>query len=373
MVNGRPGRDRTLARAVAQAYGSILEPGRYPVGVVYLDLEPELVDVNVHPQKAEVRFADGRAVSDALFRVLADELATAFGMPVATRSWGPATLRSAPPFGSPSLSSASSPHFPSTSLPSPPFPSPPLRPPSVNPHGDPPTLFPNSREGAWLPASSATDRSASEQAPSLPYPIVDPSAAPGRAAFGELKFIAQLRQTFLVCEGPDGLYVLDQHAAAERVTFHRLRRAFVGRDIATQTLLFPVTVEVKAADAALLEEEQDAFTRLGLDVRAVGPTTVAVHAVPRLLARAEPETLVRDLIAEVARTGGRAFSNTVDLVLATMACHGSIRAGDRVSPEEAAFLLTALDEVDFAGHCPHGRPILTRVGWEELERKVGRR
>jgi DNA mismatch repair protein MutL len=194
-----------------------------------------------------------------------------------------------------------------------------------------------------------------------------------RPAFSRLSFIAQVKQTFLLCEGADGIYVLDQHAAAERVTFHRLRTSYRGRDIATQALLFPVSVEVTAQDAAFVEEEQRALSDLGLDVRAIGPTTVAVHAMPRLLSRAKPEHIVRDLIAEVTRTGGRAFSNAVDLVLATMACHGSVRAGDRLSAEEASALLVALDQVDFAGHCPHGRPIVTRIGWDELERKVGRR
>jgi DNA mismatch repair protein MutL len=205
-----------------------------------------------------------------------------------------------------------------------------------------------------------------------PYPLLE-TAADERPAFSRLSFVAQVRQTFLLCEGPDGLYVLDQHAAAERVTFHRLRKAYAGRDVATQALLFPVSVEVTASDAAFVEEEQAAFVALGLDLRAIGPTTVAVHALPRLLSRAKPESVVRDLIAEVTRSGGRGFSNAVDLVLATMACHGSVRAGDRLSPSEASALLVALDQVDFSGHCPHGRPIVTRIGFDELERKVGRR
>jgi DNA mismatch repair protein MutL len=100
---------------------------------------------------------------------------------------------------------------------------------------------------------------------------------------------------------------------------------------------------------------------------------VSVHAVPKLLQRASPERLVRDLLSEVTRSGGRSFSNAVDLALATMACHGSIRAGDPLSATEAAALLAALDEADFAGHCPHGRPVVTYIGWAELERKVGRR
>jgi DNA mismatch repair protein MutL len=287
------------------------------------------MDVNVHPQKSEVRFADGRAVAEALFRVLADELARAFAMPVATRSWnrpGATSLRVAE---------------------------------------------------ALLPTPLAPAKVAETAAP-LPWSFSGPveSANPARdpqPAFSTLRFIAQVKQTYLLCEGPDGLYILDQHAAAERLTFHRLRTAYLAREISTQTLLFPVAVTVRECDVAFVSEEQETLTRLGLQVRAIGPTSLAVHAMPQLLAHASPETLLRDLIGEASRTGTRAFSDSVDLALATMACHGSIRAGDRVQAEAAEALLAGLDLVDFSGHCPHGRPVVTRVGWDELERKVGRR
>jgi len=353
LVNGRVVRDRALARAVAQAYGSVLDPMRYPLGAVYLDLDAALVDVNVHPQKAEVRFADGRAVGEALFKILADELSRAFGFPVAVRTWNRA--RATDPARD----------FPMVS-------------PAV-------PLGPTATDGEWRLPWSFTEGTARDAttAPSgpmgagaapepHPYPLLEPLTTT-RPSFSRLGFIAQVKQTYLICEGVDGLYVLDQHAAAERVMFHRLRTAYVGRDIATQALLFPVTVELTASDVAFVEEEQRALAEIGLDVRPIGPSTIAVHALPRLLSRAKPENVVRDLIAELTRSGGRAFSNAVDLVLATMACHGSIRAGDRLSAEEAAALLASLDEVDFSGHCPHGRPIVTRIGWDELERKVGRR
>jgi DNA mismatch repair protein MutL len=343
LVNGRVVRDRALARAVAQAYGSVLDPMRYPLGAVYVDIDPALVDVNVHPQKAEVRFSDGRAVGEALFKILAEELARAFGFPVAVRTWNRARGVD-PPRDYPTVEAAP---LPSTGAVS---------------------------EGEnRLPWSFATgDGRATTQDEARPYPLFEPLAAP-RPSFARLGFVAQVKQTYLLCEGVDGLYVLDQHAAAERVTFHRLRQAYVGRDIATQALLFPVRVDVTPSDVAFVEEEQRALAEIGLDVRAVGATTIAVHAMPRLLSRAQPENVVRDLIAELTRSGGRAFSNAVDLVLATMACHGSIRAGDRLSAVEAAALLASLDDVDFSGHCPHGRPIVTRIGWDELERKVGRR
>jgi DNA mismatch repair protein MutL len=177
---------------------------------------------------------------------------------------------------------------------------------------------------------------------------------------------------FLVCEGADGLYVLDQHAAAERVTFERLRASFREHRIASQRLLVPEVIVLSPDEHALLEEHAEEALRLGVEVRLLSGSSVAVHAVPRLLARASPERLVRDLVAELGRASKRPFNDAADLVLATMACHGSIRAGDAVSPEEASALLLALDAVDFAGHCPHGRPVVMRLPFAELERRVGR-
>jgi len=184
--------------------------------------------------------------------------------------------------------------------------------------------------------------------------------------------VGQVRATFLLCEGDDGLYVLDQHAAAERVTFDRLRRAYASRSVASQRLLAGEIVELLPAEVAALEENAEAVAALGIEVRAVGVSAVAVHSVPALVARAAPARLVRDIVAEVSRAAGRPFGAAADLVLATMACHGSARAGDALSREEAEALLRALDAVDFSGHCPHGRPVITRISFDELERRVGR-
>jgi DNA mismatch repair protein MutL len=415
-VNGRHVRDRALARAVAQAYGSVLEPGRYPVGVVYLDLPHALVDVNVHPQKAEVRFADGRAVADALYKVVAADLARAFGLPTPGGPWQRSKMRpveetarggewtfqaGAPP------ASGARPSWQSVATERDPAPTGAPEPPprateaeiaavavgaalgelamrAVGVASDrPPDTRPSSAPAAGAEPPPALEIApprppAVEIAPAPPplrYPTADEIGAPveRRVPFGALRYLAQVRQTFLLCEGPDGVYVLDQHAAAERVTFHRLRRGWDARAIAKQKLLFPTLVEVAASEVALVEEAREAFEGAGLDVEVAGATSVAVHAVPALLARAAPERLLRDLVGELGRTGERAYSGAIDRALATMACHGSLRAGDPVAPEEVAALLAALDEVDFAGHCPHGRPIVMRIGWLELEQKVGRR
>jgi DNA mismatch repair protein MutL len=372
-VNGRPVRDRALAVTVAHAYGSVLERGRYPRGAVYLDLPLELVDVNVHPQKAEVRFADPRALGDALYGILSRQLSSAFSLP---------------PRKSAASSNAGSSNAPSTSS-------------SFAELRTPGAVRVTASEPFAPPSSLLETRSAADPRPNLDAVEVEleetlasafSERAPERAVvhslsdsvaasfqpnsgtrWSSLRFVAQLRQTYLLCEGNDGIYLLDQHAAAERVTFTRLRKEYLSRAVPSQALLFPAIVEVSASEAELVEARAREFAEVGLDVRVRGPESVSVHAVPRLLARGSPERMLRDLLAEVTRKAERAFSDAVDLALATLACHGSIRAGDTLSKSEADALLSALDAADFAGHCPHGRPVVTFLGWTELERKVGRR
>ena len=355
-VNGRPVKDRQLARAVAQAYGSVLEVGRYPVGVLYLDLPPELVDVNVHPQKAEIRFADARAVFDAVTRELNVLLGKAFAIPAlgptpyarAFRAWSASAVNGAQ---SPSWPGGSAVTHPASATP-----------------GLPATTEAFDFGSPSAPAAAAADPWSLRP----PSPEAATSLFSDRGFYARLRFVGQVRGTFLICEGEDGLYVLDQHAAAERVTFDRLRRAYASRAVASQRLLTGEIVELLPAEVAALEENADALGALGIELRAVGPSAVAVHAVPALVSRAPPARLVRDVVAEVSRSAGRPFGAAADLVLATMACHGSARAGDALSREEAEALLRALDVVDFSGHCPHGRPVITRIPFDELERRVGR-
>ncbi len=416
LVNGRPVRDRAILVAIAQAYGSVLERGRYPRGVVYLDLPSELVDVNVHPQKQEVRFADARAVSDAVYVTLSRALATAFSLPTPDRSaWGrrapernaasgaetagnrgyaPSGAGYAPsgayiPSGGHTPSGAYVPsgagHSPSTPY-------------GAGARGSTPNEYPPRHEDAVSVEGSVSlgtlgHDEADLSRPTLSIPLQpgpsfaedaraviavrDSAAAPIQPSpnvrWSMLRFVAQLRQTYLLCEGDEGIYLLDQHAAAERVTFTRLRREYQSRAVPSQALLFPAVIDVTATEAEIVEQCGAEIAEVGLEVRVRGPESVSIHAVPRLLQRASAERLLRDLLSEVSRGGGRAFSAAVDLALATMACHGSVRAGDPLTASEAKALLVALDQADFAGHCPHGRPIVTFTSWAELERKVGRR
>jgi DNA mismatch repair protein MutL len=422
-INDRPIRDRALAVAAAQAYGSVLERGRYPRGVIYLELPPRLVDFNVHPQKLEVRFAEPRAVSDALYQVLSAQLGRAFAAPSPAGSPGAAlpltgsgpesepraTLRSSapPPNLGPSSVSALGPWE---------------RPPAVGRFESPRAGWARVQRGEEparpMPGPSSVssdtlgrvtdgsdtvgrvtvdDTATDGDTPASPsvhdpllaalanLPAAGTEGAPtvGRnlqsvqsadhVEWAALTFLAQLRHTFLLCEGPAGLYVLDQHAAAERVTYDRLRQQYRSRSVASQALLFPVEVELTTEEAEFLEQNAGEFSALGMDLRHRGNQWVSVHGVPRLLERLNPERLLRDLLSETMRQGGRGFSGAVDLALATLACHASLRAGDPIDAMEAKALLAALDGTDFAGHCPHGRPIVSFTSYAELERKVGRR
>jgi DNA mismatch repair protein MutL len=338
VINGRPVRDTALARAVAYAYGSVLAPGRFPAGVVLLELDPGEVDFNVHPQKLEVKLRRGRNVLDALTRWLAKTLGTAAwsGVTRGASYWeqrlGNVLDASAPP-------------------------------------------APSAASDAWglgaLPThvAEAVSPWPARDATSTATSLIEP-----RGFFSALRPLGQAQRTFLICEGQDGLYVLDQHAADERIRFDRLRRAYAAREVKVQQLLFPERVECTDLEATLVETHGDALASMGLPATRLGPTTVAISGVPAILRRAvSPAQLLRDVWAELQRSGERAFSDAIDMALATMACHGSIRAGDALSPEEIGELLRALDAVgDFQGHCPHGRPVVTTLTWADLASRVGR-
>ncbi|MEN9581541.1 MAG: hypothetical protein RJA70_4550 [Pseudomonadota bacterium] len=379
--NQRPIRDRAILHTVTQAYGSVLERGRYPRGVIYLNLPPRLVDINVHPQKSEVRFADPRAVTDAIYQILTEELRSAFSLPATGRSPRVSRELSVEPSGpivrqslgehrstGPARASSGAPSprrsYESSTAATRPLSVQDARPALATARdslsdgntGLQPNLNPGLQPNFFEPASTQTASSATDKQPS----------------WGKLIFIAQLRTTYLLCEGETGLYVLDQHAAAERVTFDKLRKQYQVSQTASQSLLFPINVEVGAEQCELVDEHQAEMKRLGFALNVLSESTVTVRAIPRLLQTDSPERLVRNLLSELAR-GGREFSAAVDAALSTMACHGSIRAGDSLGRDEAQALLTALDKVDFSSHCPHGRPIVAFTPWTELERKVGRR
>jgi DNA mismatch repair protein MutL len=210
--------------------------------------------------------------------------------------------------------------------------------------------------------------------PSTPLPGPTPSSVRPSAPFvSPYRALAQSKRLFILAETERGLCVIDQHAADERIKYDRLRKQLAAREIVQQRLLIPERVDISEREAALVEAHANDIARAGIDVSLIGPSTVAVHAVPALLKRAAPERLLRDLLDELSRAGNRGFGDALDMALATMACHGAIRAGDPLSLPECQALLDGIAQIDeFGGHCPHGRPIVFEMGYDELSRKVGR-
>lgn len=351
-VNARPVRDRALASTIAHGYSGALERGRYPRGVVYIDIEGRLVDVNVHPQKVEVRFADPRAVADGVFSVVKKGLEHALisGDSRAVRV-APAHPESLPP--APTELSR--------------------RPARVLREGAPPVSGARYSAPVTQPHKPALPVSGvrSTSPVTLPRSPIKQSAPPRTGAtWRGLRLLGIARNRYLVCEGEEGIVLLDQHAAHERVLLAELRRDFFAGSVATQALLFPEIVALEPAEVRDVEEWSEVLRRLGLDVRVRGEEAVSIHSAPRLLNRTTAELLLRQLLTDLRRMD-RTLPD-LEPLLSHLACVEAIRPGDRLQREMAEGLLRSLLSVDFEVECQHGRVILSSTTDEELERKAGR-
>jgi DNA mismatch repair protein MutL len=328
-VNGRYVRDRGAAHAVLRAFAGSLPAGRHPAGILFVEMPLDRVDVNVHPQKLEVRFADARSVYDAVHGAVAEAL-----RPAPWLRHGPA------PAGAATGSGA----------------------------------VPVAAEASEVLLEAR--RIAGSEALPFPHPAAAAGFGPVRGGyFASLRLVGQHARTYLLCEAPGGtLVVVDQHASHERLLFHRLREAFRSRALAVQPFLVPPVVTLPAAAARALEGGLSELARLGLEVEPFGGESLAVKGAPALLGGVPLGPLLSDLAQQLAHLErGSAVDEAVDHLLATMACHAAIRAGEPVGAEEARQLLDGLDAVDFKARCPHGRPVVFELPLAELERRVGRR
>jgi DNA mismatch repair protein MutL len=205
-----------------------------------------------------------------------------------------------------------------------------------------------------------------------PLEMGQAGAKDGGGDFASLTYIGQARGTFLLFEDAGDLVIIDQHAAHERITFEKLRAQLASGRVVMQRLLGPHDVDLGPAEAERIAERAEDLGRLGLEVARAGPDRIAIHGVPAELGDVAPDRLLAEMVIalEEGREGSR--GEIEDRVLATMACHGSIRAGRRVSEEEVRELVAQMERIDLAGHCPHGRPVLARIPWSEIRRRVGR-
>ena len=345
-VNGRAVQDRTLSHAVAAAYGNTVPRDRHPAAILFLDLDPATVDVNVHPQKLEVRFARAGEIHDLVRDALAAALAHGSAVPRL------AELRpAAPPVDGFAIAEAVERYL-------------------VRHEGGPRSDSVTTGRvpggtGAAAPVPPAT----------APGPGAGDPVAPELVERGVLVPLAQFRDSYVIAEDGDGLVILDQHAAHERVLFERFLAEAEANRVESQPLLFPVAVELPPHERLLLEEEIEEFRRLGFRLEPFGGDTVRVDGVPALVAALDVSGILRELIGEAARASS-VEAAAVPLrhrLVTTAACRAAIKIHRSLSHEEMRELLDALMRCASPTTCPHGRPVLFRLLMSDVERAFRRR
>jgi len=372
-VNGRYVRDRTVSHAVRQAYADVLHGDRQPAYVLFLSLDPATVDVNVHPAKHEVRFRDSGAVHRYVAQTLAQALAQHGGAAVD----GPADAPPAPPLGDHAGTQAPAAARPLAPLgpgqwarPAGGLPARASAPGSVGHAARPPVQ----QRFALHEPSAARDwhtlyRPLDGDGEHAPQSMTDAAqATPGSSSDGARQAeaatdlplgmaLGQLHGIYILAQNARGLILVDMHAAHERVVYERLKQAGDAAPLAAQELLVPVVFTASTTQVAVAEAHQDTLDTLGLRIRPTGPASLAVRAVPALLAHGDIEALARAVLADVERIGHSArLTEQRNTLLSTMACHGAVRANRRLTLDEMNALLRQMERTERADQCNHGRP-----------------
>ena len=367
-VNGRVVRDRLVAHAVRQAYRDVLYNGRHPVFVLYLELDPDVVDVNVHPTKHEVRFRDGRMVHDFLYSSLhhclaaskpaeedePNEEAAPTGEGESVSSVATASEASRWQQQGMALSEAPERHpgaervrrFMQGYQ-------------ALHPDHEETLLTPQPSPPSSRPVASEV-----REAP-LAMPDHDATSAP------PLGFaLGQLHGVYILAQNAQGLVLVDMHAAHERIVYERMKNQLAAaKGIDTQPLLVPVSLAASRSEVATAESERDAIAQLGVELDVAGPETLLVRQLPALLAQADPEALVREMLEELSRYGRtHQVEARIHELLSTMACHGSVRANRRLTLDEMNALLRDMERTERSDQCNHGRPTWTQMSMKALDR-----
>ena len=359
-VNGRMVRDKLVAHAVRQAYRDVLFNGRHPTFVLFLEIDPSVVDVNVHPTKHEVRFRDGRMVHDFLYGTLhralgevrpEDQLAAPAPVSEMLRPTGQAAGEFGPQ-GEIGLAASLLQPAPSGSV---------WRSPGAGYQG--------ARPDSALPAAEAQGAYREFFAPmaTTPAPAGLPEAQGDIPPLGYA--IAQLKGIYILAENVQGLVVVDMHAAHERITYERLKVAMASEGLRGQPLLVPESIAVSQREADCAEEHAEWFLRLGFELQRLGPETLAIRQIPALLKQAEATRLVQDVLGDLLEYGTTdRIQAHLNELLGTMACHGAVRANRRLTLPEMNALLRDMEHTERSGQCNHGRPTWTQMGMDDLDK-----
>lgn len=348
-VNGRMIRDKLVVHAVRQAYRDVLFNGRHPTFVLYLEVDPAVVDVNVHPTKHEVRFRDGRMVHDFLFstlhRALADQRPGDQSQPEQAETLTqPAAVGQAAGIFSGQTSMG-------------------LNEPAASWQAD--TGYRPERPSAGAVAGTLAAYSGlyADTGKTVPADTSADDVPPMGYA------LAQLHGVYILAENAHGLVVVDMHAAHERITYERLKLAMDQEGLRGQPLLVPESLAVSQREADCAEEHAEWFARLGFELQRMGPETLTIRQTPALLRQADAEQLVRDVLSDLLEygTSDRILAHRNEL-LGTMACHGAIRANRRLTQAEMNALLRDMEQTERSGQCNHGRPTWTQLGMQDLDR-----
>ena len=344
-VNGRFVRDKLIVGAARLAYRDVLFHGRFCAYVLYLHLDPSQVDVNAHPQKLEVRFRDSRRVHDFVFRtlekVLADTRPSAESAGSAPADW----LTGAASFAADAPRQA---HF---SLPE-------------AAHRASADAYRSYLSAATAPAHAATAQVQDESPAQVPLNGAAPHATSAPLGYA----IAQLHGVYILAQAADGMVLVDMHAAHERIMYEGMKKLLAG-ETSQQQLLMPEVLNVTPAQADMAEEHQQEFSDLGFGVTRLGPDQLALRAVPTLLAGRDPAGIVRDVLSDLLESGhSRRVEESINHLLATMACHAAVRAQRSLSLPEMNALLREMEGTERADQCNHGRPTWVRLSMGELDR-----
>lgn len=316
LVNGRWVRDQLLTYAIREAYHTLLPTGRYPVAVVRVDLSPEEVDVNVHPAKSEVRFKSSQEIFTTVQRAVRHTLAATSPIPQVSHPLAPSQ--------------------------------------------------PSEERRHLLVSAGAEEKG---QLALEVYRSEEAQATKGQAKIPPLRVLGQLGKTYIITEGPGGMYLIDQHAAHERVLYERLLSDHQDKKLASQPFLEPITLELTPQETATVEAHRETLAAWGFDLEPFGGQTYILRAVPTVLLDANPVSALREVLDEASREAGK----WEEAFVISLACHSAVRAGKTLGEEEMRELVRQLEETESPRTCAHGRPTMIHMSAEQLEKEFGRR